>query len=158
MAKLILIWALLFAMTSYGKASVSLTEVRQLFQRASTDESACRALIKLLEPFSEKENPVLSGYKGTAIMMMANYVFSPFTKLSYFKRGKIILEKAIMADKNSAELRFLRYSVQSNIPFFLGYKGQLDTDEKLLVSAINTMQEQDLRLMMTKYLRKTGAL
>ena len=158
MAKLILIWALLFTMTGYNKASVSLTEVRQLFQRASTDESACRALIKLLQPYTEKENPVLSGYKGTATMMMANYVFSPFTKISYFKRGKSILEKAIMADQNNAELRFLRYSVQTNIPFFLGYKGQVNSDEKLLLSAISTMQEQDLRLMVTKYLRKTGAL
>src|SRR5688572_3560519 len=75
-------------------------EVRLLYQQAARDEKHCKKLIRLLEPCNES-NPLLFGYKGVATMMMANYVFNPFSKLSQFKKGKKMLEKAIAADINN---------------------------------------------------------
>ncbi len=70
----------------------SIDEIRSLYEKAVTDESACNKLIEILSPYNEKNNPLYAGYKASAIMMMAKHVFNPFSKMSYFKKGKRILE------------------------------------------------------------------
>lgn len=66
-------------------------------------------------------------------MMMAKHVVNPFAKLSYFKKGKNMLEKAIEADSENVELRFLRYAAQTNAPSFLGYDDHIAGDKKFLL-------------------------
>lgn len=106
-----LMFLLLMAANSYADIP-SKSEVRSAFQKAAIEERSCSGLIKMLEVYNENNNPLLAGYKACATMMMAKYVFNPFTKLSYFSKGKSLLEKCIKADKQNIELRFLRYTVQ----------------------------------------------
>ena len=41
-------------------------------------------------------------------MMMAKHVFNPFSKLSYFKKGKQMLENAIETDGQNLELEIFK--------------------------------------------------
>ena len=133
-------------------------QVRPMYKKAATDESACKDLIKILAPFTEKNNALLSGYKGSATMMMAKYVFNPFSKMSYFNKGKHILEKAINVEKNNVELRFLRYCVQRNIPFFLGYKTDIAADKEFILASVKSLDDEALRSMIVEYFEEYGDL
>lgn len=86
-------------------------------------------------------------------MLMAKYVFNPFSKFSYFKKGKNMLEKAVHADKNNIELRFLRYTIQTNIPAFLGYNDDLETDRLFLKQSLANVKEPELKKIITTYLK-----
>lgn len=153
---------LLFGLTIFlampGFIFPSKEQVRPMHQRAAADETACEDLIKILAPFNENNNPLLSGYKGSATMMMAKYVLNPISKISYFNKGKHILEKAIDAEKDNVELRFLRYCVQTNIPFFLGYKTDIKTDKEFILTSLKRLDDMPLKSMIVEYLGNQGNL
>jgi hypothetical protein len=132
--------------------------IRALYEKASTEEKSCKQLMQLLSPYDEHNNPLLSGYRASGIMMMANYVMNPFSKFSYFKKGKRMLEKAVAADGNNVELRFLRFAVQTNIPFFLGYKDDIQKDKSFLLNALPELKDMPLKEMMNACFEKSDYL
>lgn len=156
MKKIFLIMLVFCSLSCF--AAPSLTEVRLLYQKAASRENSCKYLIELLAPYNEKNSPLLSGYKAGATMMMARYVVNPFSKLSYFNKGKKMMEKAIEADKENPELRFLRFGVQTNIPFFLGYKNDIQTDKLFLLQSISQLNDTSLKQLMVAYLNESGEL
>ena len=116
-----------------SNASVDIASIRILFQKAVSDEKACKQMIHLLAPYDEKK-PLLLGYRGSATMVMAKHIFNPFSKLSYFKRGKQMLESAINSDNKNFELRFLRFIAQTNMPSFLGYNDDIKNDKEYILN------------------------
>ena len=111
-----------------------------------------KELLKLLAPCHEKNNVLLFGHRGGATMMMAKYASNPFSKLSHFKKGRIMLEKAIASDQQSAELRFLRFTAQTKSPAFLGYNDQIETDKKFLLYSLAKLEDTSLRKAILSYL------
>jgi len=83
--------------------------------------------------------------------MLAKYTLNPISKLSYFRKGKQMLENAIHADAANIELRFLRFAVQTNIPFLLGYHGFIESDKKLLLESLGSVKDPQLKGMITGY-------
>lgn len=131
----------------------ALKQVRDLYEKSYKDESACNKLIEILSPYNENNNPLYAGYKASAIMMMAKHVFNPFSKMSYFKKGKRILESAIKADNDNVELRFLRFNAQTHMPSFLGYDGSIEKDRKFLESSFPKISDNRLRAFLILYLK-----
>ena len=156
--KLYFLYALLFISVSAFAETPSLTEVRSLYEKAANDEKACKRLIEWLKPYHEKNNPLLFGYRAGGVMMMANYVFNPFSKLSYFNKGKKMLHKAILADAQNIELRFIRFGVQTNAPSFLGYNNYVERDKLFLKQSLPNIQDQHLKNLIFKYFKKQGYL
>jgi len=155
MKKLLFVALLLLTKASFANVP-SIMEVRSLYEKAVTDESACNKLIEMLSPYNENNNPLYAGYQASAIMMMAKHVFNPFSKMSYFKRGKSILETAIKADENNIELRFLRFNAQTHIPSFLGYDDSIQIDTKFLMNSFPNIQDLQLKEFLLPYLRKSN--
>jgi len=102
--------ALLLVMYLYTMPELS--TVRTLYTKAPSDEKQCKQLVTLLDNVDETKQPLLGGYKGCATMIMAKHSFNPFTKWSYFNKGKKMLEKAVAADTANIELRYLRFMVK----------------------------------------------
>lgn len=75
-------------------------------------------------------------YRASAIMQKAKYAFLPTSKLSYFKKGKNRLEEYIQLHPESVEARYVRVLVQSEIPSFLGYNGEMKSDIQFIQSHI----------------------
>ncbi len=132
----------------------TLAEVRQLYQSAVTDKSCCAKLINLLSDISVQSNALMLGYAGCANMLEAKYVFSPFSKMDYFAKGKGMLEKAISMDSTNAELRYLRYGVQTNAPSFLGYHNQIKDDKRFLINALKNISDTYLEQSIVAVLKK----
>lgn len=148
---------LFFATTFNYTNNDPISEVRRVFQKAATEEISCRYLVKKLDGYTELNNPLMAGYKACATMMMAKYVLNPFSKLSYFNKGKILLEKCINTEKENIELRFLRFSAQTKTPFFLGYKYALKEDRDLLMNALVNLEDNYLKQMILNFLKNEGS-
>jgi len=146
---------LLIQSSSLLANNLPIKEVRKMFHRSVNSEQECKKLIQILEPFNVKINPLYSGYQAGAIMLMAKHVINPFSKLSYFKKGRIMLEKAINTDKNNVELRFLRYTIQTSVPAFLNYSQNKKQDKEFLISSLASLEDHELKQAINNYLKKT---
>ena len=90
----------------------------ELLKKANESEENC---IKFYDVMNDRrlESATAEGYFALATMMLAKTHKNPFTKLSYFNRGKYILETTIKSNPDNVELRFLRYAVQAKVPAIL---------------------------------------
>lgn len=152
--KKILIFILFINSPVLAENVPAISDVRIMFHNAASGEDSCKDLIRLLEPFNEIKNPLLLGYRGSSTILMAKHVINPYSKLSYFKKGKGMLEKAIQSDPKNIELRFLRYTIQTNIPAFLSYNSQIENDRRFLTQSLSRMSDNELKKIILSYLNQ----
>ncbi|HEY1062550.1 MAG TPA: hypothetical protein VGE44_12730 [Daejeonella sp.] len=144
----------LFHGLSLSAKTPEIEDVRVLFHKAESSQKVCIELIELLEPYNDKNNALFLGYRGSANMLMAKHLINPFIKLSYFKKGKLMLEKAIQFDQKNIELRFLRYTFQTNVPSFLNYNDNKENDRVFLLQSLNRLNDLKLKNIISNYLKK----
>lgn len=102
--------------------SQNMREFREILGKAVNSDTAVKKLLATSEKkYIETKQPIFSAYNGVANFMMAKHSSNVISKLSYFKKGKKLLEAAVAADPKNIEIRFLRYTSQDNIPAILGY-------------------------------------
>lgn len=154
MKKVFFVCLLFWATNAFAKTP-AISEVRALYEKSVTDESACNKLIEILSPYNENNNLLLAGYKASAIMMMAKHVINPFSKMSYFKKGKKILENSIKADEENVELRFLRFNAQTHMPSFLGYNNDIRSDKIFLETSFQKINDENLKAFLMPYLKNS---
>lgn len=136
----------------------SVSEVRQLYDRSVTEEKTCKKLITMLKPYSENTNPLLAGYRACATMVMAKHVFSPVSKYGYFKEGRSLLEKSLAKAPSDTELRFLRFTVQTNLPWFLNYNGNISSDKAFLLKVLPQTTDAALKQKIMSFLAGSAEL
>lgn len=126
--------------------------VRMLYGQSGTDKDAAKKFLTALEPVDSNAAPVLEGYKGAAEMMRAKYAANPLTKFAAFKIGKGLIEHAIKRDSMGMELRFIRYSIQSNLPEMLGYRSSITADKMLILDKVTSEPDTGLKKMVINYM------
>jgi hypothetical protein len=105
-------------------------KLREVFFTSDTELE-----VAVFASVSAKQNlsiPLNLAYSGVAIAMQAEYASGPWNKLKLFNEGKKAIEQAIDYDPGNPEIRFLRFSIQSNIPSLLMYSGDLENDLKAI--------------------------
>jgi hypothetical protein len=123
---------LFFQVLPARSQEISHEEVQKMYFDGWTGKCGAEELAKILENRQLDSDPVLMAYKGAAITTTANCKMMPFSKLSVFNEGKKWIELAVKMDSGNVEVRFLRYTVQSNIPGFLNYDNT-ESDKKFLL-------------------------
>lgn len=156
--KKLMVLLLIALQTRASNGTPSLQEVRALYEEAVREEASCKKLLLLLQPYSAPTKPLLAGYKACATMVMARHVFNPFRKLSYFSKGKQLLEEAIGRASQDIELRFLRFTIQTNVPSFLGYTNKIQSDKQFLLNALDTLQDDHLKQTIISYMERSTNL
>ncbi|CAN5422431.1 hypothetical protein BH11BAC1_BH11BAC1_02320 [soil metagenome] len=154
----IIILFMLLLFTGALAGTPAITEVRNLYKASAVQEDSCRKLIDILKAYNETNNPLLTGYRACATMMMASYVINPFTKLSKFNDGKSVLEKCIGVSKENIELRYLRFSMQCTAPSFLGYSSSLNADKSFLLQAVSGVTDLQLKKMILSFFKTSDCL
>ena len=128
-----------------------LIKIRNLYEQAALKEDVHLKLANLLLNL-KVESPLINSYKGANIMIGANYVFNPISKLSKFNKGKKLIEYAVERDPNNIEIRYIRFTVQTNLPKFLGYSSYINKDKEFIINQLGFMNDQDLRSRIVAYL------
>ncbi len=128
---------LLFVCLSFGqlvKAEENINECRRLFTLVDQGAYFNTKLGRLTENATYK-TPILFGYRALYYFMNSKYEFWPTEKFANFKMGKKYIDLIIQLNPEEAELRLIRYSVQTNVPSFLDYKMNILEDKAKLEKA-----------------------
>ena len=90
--------------------------LRHHYERAAADKAAGESFYQLLVDYHAQDALVL-GYKAAAQAIRARDA-SMFNKLTYVQDAAKTFEQAVSIDPQNPEIRFLRFSVESNLPPF----------------------------------------
>jgi hypothetical protein len=131
--KRFLVFILLLTTSCLFADNNDILKLRELFYSASKDSKAAEIFYEKLKPVTTSSDPLLIGYKGMSELLLCYHSYNPYTKLSHFGKGKELLDKAISLNPENTELHYLRYSVQTNVPLFLGYRSNIQNDKKLIL-------------------------
>ena len=146
------------SLTTMPSENFPVENARHLLTCSILSEDSCLKLVNELKTFDEKNNPVLAGYRACATMIRAKYTLNPYRKLAWFSEGRYLLERCIDMENQNAELRFLRFSVQCNAPFFLMYRNSLNSDKIFLMNSIDRLNDAQLRQLIISFLIESKQL
>ena len=77
--------------------------------------------------------PLILAYTGTLEALKAKHNWNPYQKIKYVAQSQKTLRKALNAEPNNLEIRFMRFSIQHYTPEFLGYSKELVQDRKMII-------------------------
>lgn len=147
----------------FSMSSILTTAQIEMFQNLyfqATNEEGIKKFYQTLS-IHKANTDIEKAYKGVAIAMFASLADGVKAKFSYFESGKKLIEDAVSADPNNAEIRFLRFSVQAEIPWILGYSSNLENDANLVINAAEKKTinpSSDYWKKALKYLKNSEAI
>jgi hypothetical protein len=109
-----------------------LEELRSDLQFAFNEESVCYKLYDKVKHINDPET-VLMGYIGALHIARSRFV-PLLDKRESLRKGEEKLEASIKLEPQNLELIFLRLSIQSNLPGFLGYNQNIEADKKFVLN------------------------
>jgi len=102
------------------------------------------------------KTPLDIGYLGALEALKAKHAWNPYSKLKYLKLSEKTFGNAVAADPHNIEIRFLRFSVEHNVPAFLGDNKHLYADREEMISGIKrnhyTTDDKSLVITIIKFL------
>jgi hypothetical protein len=147
------LWLCLLPLAAPPVQIVDLSKIRVLYHQAAEvkqDAEQLNHLMLLVD--SSTAVPLLVCYKGANEMIQAKYMLNPMNKLEKFNKGKKLINKAFSRDTLNLEMHFIRYSIQSNLPAFLGYHDDLVKDKQFLLLNTRDNKDAELKEMIFNYL------
>jgi len=150
--KTVLMAIILLTKPVFKKEYPALSELRRLFNIATVQRDSCNKFSALLSQIDSNSQPLYICYKGVSNMIQAKYAVNPVVKYSLFNKGKVLIETAIKTDTNNIEMRYLRLSVQNNLPLLLGYSKNIEPDKSFLRDNIKNENDTELKELITNYL------
>jgi len=133
--------------------NIDINSLRELYLSAYTSEANCNNLGDELNRIENNNTTLIKGYQGCFYFIKCKFINNPIEKLIYFRRGKILLETAIQEDSTSVELKFLRYSIQKNLPRFLSYHDNLEKDLNFVNQNIKNVNNKESQLFIITSLK-----
>ena len=148
-----LIFAFVFVFNTLYSVAADLTvsELRAMYYMALTDKGPADKFMTIIDEANAESKPILLCYKGMACMLKVRYSLNPYSKYTQFQKGVTLLEDAVQKDVNNAEIRFMRYCVETNAPFFLGYNDDIESDRAFLLKSYSTIPDPDLKRKIKDY-------
>ena len=131
-------------------------KIRLQYPKAVSDKEICKAMISELEKSEVKETEL--AYLGAFQAIWANHTINPISKLSSFKKGKKNIEKAIKQNPNQVEIRFIRLSIQYNIPKMLGYYSDIATDKDFVLKKFKNIENPNLKKLIRDFFEESDLL
>lgn len=131
MKQLFLLYLLVSANFSWANNDVE--TLRKIFIVASEDASKAKALHQYFEK-KETNGAVELAYKGATIALMAKFSAGPHTKLKYVNKALDIINEAVKTEPENFEIRYLRFSVERNLPAILNSSKNIEQDIELIYS------------------------
>ena len=117
-----------------------LDTVRLAYSQAIESSTKTEEFAKILSSQIEEstntkisENAILTAYRGALEALRAKHAWMPFNKLAYLDNSKKFFISAIEAAPNDIEIRFLRFSIQSNLPIFLMQSPNIQEDKEMII-------------------------
>jgi hypothetical protein len=157
--KMILLVIAFFATSNQFITQESLTEIRQLYLASVESSARSNEFMNYMNSINHQD-ALLHAYYASALALQSKHISGPSNKLKYLKLADKCFEESIQKNSHNAEIRFLRFSVQCNLPVFLGYSNDIEDDLKQMILNIsNTRSIQDYpqwKTTIIKYIINSG--
>jgi hypothetical protein len=153
--KIIKIVILFFLSTSIHALNNDLVKIRDMYYKAHANKADSEKFPKVIQSSTGVSKSLIEGYTGMSFMIKANFSYNPYYQLSYFTKGKGMLDSAIDGDLKNVELRFLRFCVQTNAPGFLGYSGKITEDKKVILMYYKSLDDDDLKSRIKSFMNSS---
>lgn len=117
--------------------SFTIEGARKAFHKAVLDESESRSFYEYMQSF-ENSAPTVTAYKAVSEAMLARVLWNPFSKINQVVKYQKEMEKAVAADPNDIEIRFLRLAIEYNLPSFLGMSDHVEEDVDIILANLSS--------------------
>jgi hypothetical protein len=84
----------------------------------------------------QQRSGLLNGYMGALEALKAKHTWNPYYKIKYLNNCEDTFKGAVAQDPHNIEIRFMRFSIEHNVPGFLGYTGNIITDKQEMIRQI----------------------
>ena len=126
-------------------------DIRKMYGTLDSEEK----LIAFIDLLNETDCIQSTPYMASATMQKAQYAFAPWTKYSYFMKGKKMLENYIKEYPEDVDARYVRFLVQSHIPRFLGYRKNIKEDAALILQKLElTEMNAEFKVQIRKHIEE----
>ena len=143
----------------------NLIKLRIFFYNSTDDKNSLDSLSGFISTLNSNDetdkNPILIAYNGVCNAMYAKYAFFPWNKLKYVNAGMHLLNKAVEIDSSNLEVHFLRFTVLSNLPSFLGYSSKADFEANkiyYMLKSYDTSEDVQLIKNIVQFLIESNRL
>jgi hypothetical protein len=141
-------------MVSYNVYSTNnLKVVRDYYYSVCLKDTSVIEFEEYLNSQTNSNTVEIKGYRAIICFLKADYYVNPFKKWDSFKKGKEQLDAIISKNKRNIELRFLRLTIQDNLPSFLNYDKNIKEDKDYIFKQLHTILDEDLKQRISNYLR-----
>ncbi len=114
-------------------------DVKTMFNKAVNDEGKTIELLTFLNKQNPGPTDVNYAYLGAAETLMGKHAMNPIKKLSWLEKGLTKLNQSVSYQSNNPIPRYLRISVESQIPSFLNKSIHLNEDKKVLLEQLKLL-------------------
>lgn len=119
---------------AYTKADNEVPFYRKLFVASVENAEVARIFDNKTRGINEQSPPLMMGFRAMCYMVLCKHTLNFFHRLSYFNKGKNLLETSLAKEPNNPELVFFRFSVQTHVPALLGYSDHIRSDKDFLIN------------------------
>ena len=137
-----IIISLLLSSANIQAQELNLSELRELYIEASSEEDKANKLHELTKNSSIESDYKNFSYHAIAILLQSKFSINLIDKLKSFREGKEQLEKVISHYPKDIELRFLRFCVQYGTPTILDYKLNMEEDSQFINNNISKSSKE----------------
>jgi len=124
------------AIANIKDAEPNISAIRKSLISAVNSGKTTDSLYQQLEVMNNK-TPLITGYMGTLQALKAKHSWNPYNKIKYIKNCEKTFQMAVHQDPHNIEIRFMRFSVEHNVPSFLGYNKNLGADKAEIIRQLD---------------------
>lgn len=134
---------------------INLKSIRKQLVLAIDNSKTTDSLYKSLASVKNRTG-LISGYIGALLSCKAKHAWNPYMKVKYLNNSKKVLQTAVNADPHNIEIRFLRFSIEHNVPGFLGFNKDLVADREDIIAQLDKKNygtaDKELTIAIIKFL------
>jgi len=120
---------------SIRNQKTDVTEIRKQMLRAIKSPKVTDSLYNDLQIISKK-TPLILAYFGALEALKAKNSWNPYRKVKMLIASGKTLQQAVKASPNDMEIRFVRFSIQFNLPGFLGLSKDMAADKSQIIQQL----------------------
>jgi hypothetical protein len=113
----------------------NISNLRKKLLQAIDSKPTTDSLYKSLGLIQQRSG-LLNAYMGALEALKAKHTWNPYYKIKYLNNCEDTFKGAVAQDPYNIEIRFMRFSIEHNVPVFLGYTKNLSIDKQEMIRQI----------------------
>lgn len=137
--------------TSLTTEADGINDLRKSFHESVLRSDKLPEFLKRIEGI-ENPNAIERAYLGASHALMAREAWNPIEKLIHIRNFRNHLDLAIERDTANIEIRFLRLSIEYNIPELFRSNKSISEDKSIMLNELLNASSFELEKTMTLYI------